>query len=79
MTTSKPAFGRIVLKISGEGLAGPDGVGLDTALGGGQMVFHAGTAQTGDAIVTSGGRVLCMLRGSGGDEQGCPGNCRPLC
>ena len=35
--------------------------GLDTADSDTQKVFHAGTASDGDAIVTSGGRVLCVV------------------
>jgi phosphoribosylamine--glycine ligase len=35
--------------------------GLDSVRGGDQLVFHAGTAQSDDAIVTSGGRVLCVV------------------
>ena len=34
--------------------------GLDTAAEGGCKVFHAGTNMQGDAVVTSGGRVLCV-------------------
>ncbi len=34
--------------------------GLDAERGDNIKVFHAGTAQEGDAIVTSGGRVLCV-------------------
>ena len=34
--------------------------GLDTAAEGGCKVFHAGTHMQGDAVVTSGGRVLCV-------------------
>ena len=34
--------------------------GLDIPLGDDIKVFHAGTAQEGDKIVTSGGRVLCV-------------------
>ncbi len=34
--------------------------GLDTAAEGGCKVFHAGTRMQGDAVVTSGGRVLCV-------------------
>ena len=35
--------------------------GLDGADGESQKVFHAGTAQDGDDVVTSGGRVLCVV------------------
>ena len=35
--------------------------GLDDADGEAQKVFHAGTAQDGDDVVTSGGRVLCVV------------------
>ena len=35
--------------------------GLDAVDGENQKVFHAGTARSGDAIVTSGGRVLCVV------------------
>jgi phosphoribosylamine--glycine ligase len=35
--------------------------GLDVADSDNQKVFHAGTAQSGDDIVTSGGRVLCVV------------------
>lgn len=34
--------------------------GLDSDLGASAKAFHAGTAQQGDAIVTAGGRVLCV-------------------
>ncbi|MBX6420613.1 MAG: phosphoribosylamine--glycine ligase, partial [Nevskia sp.] len=34
--------------------------GLDADFGPRAKVFHAGTAQRGDEIVTSGGRVLCV-------------------
>ncbi|UCE77730.1 MAG: phosphoribosylamine--glycine ligase [Gammaproteobacteria bacterium] len=34
--------------------------GLDTVQGEGVKVFHAGTRRQGDAVVTSGGRVLCV-------------------
>lgn len=34
--------------------------GLDKAESKGSKVFHAGTAQQGDSIVTAGGRVLCV-------------------
>lgn len=34
--------------------------GLPTAQSENRKVFHAGTAQSGDAIVTAGGRVLCV-------------------
>lgn len=34
--------------------------GLDAAQDEGIKVFHAGTARDGDAVVTSGGRVLCV-------------------
>ncbi|MEZ5574030.1 MAG: phosphoribosylamine--glycine ligase [Halioglobus sp.] len=34
--------------------------GLDSKSGEGIKVFHAGTARSGDDIVTSGGRVLCV-------------------
>ena len=36
-------------------------MGLDDADGDTQKVFHAGTAQDGDDVVTSGGRVLCVV------------------
>ncbi len=35
--------------------------GLDDADGDAQKVFHAGTADSGDDVVTSGGRVLCVV------------------
>jgi phosphoribosylamine--glycine ligase len=35
--------------------------GLDEADGKDQKVFHAGTAKDGDDVVTSGGRVLCVV------------------
>jgi phosphoribosylamine--glycine ligase len=35
--------------------------GLDDADSNTQKVFHAGTANDGDAVVTSGGRVLCVV------------------
>ena len=35
--------------------------GLDKADGDTQKVFHAGTAEQGDDVVTSGGRVLCVV------------------
>jgi phosphoribosylamine--glycine ligase len=35
--------------------------GLDNADSNTQKVFHAGTALDGDAVVTSGGRVLCVV------------------
>jgi phosphoribosylamine--glycine ligase len=35
--------------------------GLDDADSEAQKVFHAGTAQNGDDVVTSGGRVLCVV------------------
>jgi phosphoribosylamine--glycine ligase len=35
--------------------------GLDEDFGDDQKVFHAGTALDGDAVVTSGGRVLCVV------------------
>jgi phosphoribosylamine--glycine ligase len=35
--------------------------GLDAADSDNQKVFHAGTAQSGDDVVTSGGRVLCVV------------------
>ena len=35
--------------------------GLDAVLTADQKVFHAGTARSGDDIVTSGGRVLCVV------------------
>jgi phosphoribosylamine--glycine ligase len=35
--------------------------GLDNADSDTQKVFHAGTANEGDAVVTSGGRVLCVV------------------
>ncbi|MEL7185441.1 MAG: phosphoribosylamine--glycine ligase [Pseudomonadota bacterium] len=35
--------------------------GLDSADGESQKVFHAGTTNNGDDIVTSGGRVLCVV------------------
>jgi phosphoribosylamine--glycine ligase len=34
--------------------------GLDTPFGEGVKVFHAGTAMADDAVVTAGGRVLCV-------------------
>jgi len=35
--------------------------GLDEDFGDDQKVFHAGTALDGDDVVTSGGRVLCVV------------------
>ena len=35
--------------------------GLDEEFGDDQKVFHAGTTLAGDAVVTSGGRVLCVV------------------
>ncbi len=35
--------------------------GLDDSYAESQKVFHAGTAQDGDDVVTSGGRVLCIV------------------
>jgi phosphoribosylamine---glycine ligase len=35
--------------------------GLDAADGDAQKVFHAGTARSGSDVVTSGGRVLCVV------------------
>ena len=35
--------------------------GLDDADGASRKVFHAGTAEEGDDVVTSGGRVLCVV------------------
>ena len=35
--------------------------GLDDADSDNQKVFHAGTAMDGDDVVTSGGRVLCVV------------------
>ena len=35
--------------------------GLDDADSNTQKVFHAGTATDGDNVVTSGGRVLCVV------------------
>ncbi len=35
--------------------------GLDSANSESQKVFHAGTARSGDDVVTSGGRVLCVV------------------
>ncbi|MDJ0710450.1 MAG: phosphoribosylamine--glycine ligase [Woeseiaceae bacterium] len=35
--------------------------GLDDADGDSRKVFHAGTSQDGDAVTTSGGRVLCVV------------------
>ena len=35
--------------------------GLDESYAESQKVFHAGTAQDGDDVVTSGGRVLCVV------------------
>jgi phosphoribosylamine---glycine ligase len=35
--------------------------GLDAAGGDAQKVFHAGTARSGSDVVTSGGRVLCVV------------------
>lgn len=40
----------------GKVIAGLDGADSDT-----QKVFHAGTAMQGDDVVTSGGRVLCVV------------------
>ena len=39
--------------------------GLDAEFGDDQKVFHAGTSLDGDDVVTSGGRVLCVV-GLGG-------------
>jgi uridylate kinase len=59
-TAGRPAFGRVLLKISGEGLAGPEGFGI-----GGEALNHVGTeirevhalgAQV--AIVVGGGNIL---------------------
>ncbi len=36
-------------------------IGLETADSDAQKVFHAGTAADGDNVVTSGGRVLCVV------------------
>ena len=36
-------------------------IGLETADGDAEKVFHAGTAADGDNVVTSGGRVLCVV------------------
>jgi phosphoribosylamine--glycine ligase len=33
--------------------------GLESACAEGSVLFHAGTAQKGDDVVTSGGRVIC--------------------
>ena len=33
--------------------------GLESACGESTVLFHAGTAQKGDDVVTSGGRVIC--------------------
>ena len=35
--------------------------GLDEPANSGSKVFHAGTAMNGDSVVTSGGRVLCVV------------------
>ncbi len=35
--------------------------GLDEASGEARKIFHAGTSENGDGIVTSGGRVLCVV------------------
>ena len=35
--------------------------GLDVADTDSSKVFHSGTAQDGDAVTTSGGRVLCVV------------------
>ena len=45
--------------------------GLDSDFGDAVKVFHAGTAQQGDVIVTAGGRVLCVtaLGGSVSEAQ----------
>lgn len=40
----------------GKGIAGLDAAESDT-----QKVFHAGTATRGDAVITNGGRVLCVV------------------
>jgi phosphoribosylamine--glycine ligase len=40
----------------GKVISGLDGADSDT-----QKVFHAGTTADGDAVTTSGGRVLCVV------------------
>ena len=47
--------------------------GLDDCEGDGQKVFHAGTTMQDDEVVTSGGRVLCVV-GVGDDVRAAAGN-----
>ena len=58
----RPALG-VVLAAEGYPGSYPKGTvieGLDAELGADAKVFHAGTALKDDAVVTSGGRVLCV-------------------
>jgi len=58
----RPALG-VVLAAEGYPGSYPKGTaiqGLDSELGADAKVFHAGTAFKDDAVVTSGGRVLCV-------------------
>lgn len=58
----RPALG-VVLAAEGYPGSYPKGTaiqGLDSELGADAKVFHAGTALKDDAVVTSGGRVLCV-------------------
>ncbi|QFU74495.1 phosphoribosylamine--glycine ligase [Halioglobus maricola] len=58
----RPAMG-VVLAAGGYPASYAKGAvinGLDADFGSDTKVFHAGTAQDGDNIVTSGGRVLCV-------------------
>ena len=43
------------------GCQGCGATSVDEAFGDDQKVFHAGTALDGDDVVTSGGRVLCVV------------------
>ena len=47
--------------------------GIEEALRSGALVFHAGTAERGDRLVTHGGRVLSVV-GTGGDLAIAAGN-----
>ena len=61
----------VTVVLAGEGYPGPSPTGLpisglDAAAGtSGAAVFHAGTARSGDTVVTAGGRVLAIT-GTGG-------------
>ncbi|MDR2891457.1 MAG: phosphoribosylamine--glycine ligase [Alistipes sp.] len=50
-------------------VAGLDAVGGDLADGGSTTVFHAGTVRKGDAVVTSGGRVLAVTSLAGSMDE----------